>query len=254
MLLYLQARSAERSFNLDESEFLHQSLPDKRVHTLAVNSIFYVLLVQICIYSFLKHNQCFVFVIHTDSRLARNLRRSFKFLIELNRVEVVEDVDHDFSWQRSKLGIILAMNGTKDIFMDADLRWNGPLPETKGITFYLREFSLGGSSLYTRAFPSYGITPDHHMYNLSFFTFGENVLSVSEIDEVFSLQHEIEQLVSESLAPADVLAIRRMSEQLALSIAVRRFSKSVNTIKSVDKRNDGGFVESCYFGATGLTF
>jgi hypothetical protein len=254
LLLYLQARSAERSFDLDESESLQQSLPAKRIHILVVNSIYYVLLAQICINSFLKHNPHFNFVIHTDSRLVNILRRRFKFLINFNRVEVNEDLDQELTWQRSKLGVILAMNGTKDIFMDADLRWNGPLTETKGITFYLQEFSLGSSGLYTSAFPNYGLMPDHHMYNLSFFTFGGNVLSVSEIDEVLSLQQEIEQLVSESLAPSDILAIRRMSEQLALSIAVCRFSTSVSTLKSADQRSDGDFVESCYFGATGLTF
>lgn len=254
MLLYFQARRSERSFYLDESEFLLQSLSAKRVHMLVVNSIHYVFLAQICINSFLRHNPQFNFVIHADSRLAQTLRRRFKFLIKFNRVEVIEDLDQELTWQRSKLGVILAMNGTEDVFMDADLRWNGLLTETMGITFYLREFSLGGSGLYTRAFPKYGLTPDHHMYNLSFFTFGGNALSVSEIDEVFSLQQEIEQLDSESLTPADILAIRRMSEQLALSIAVCRFSKSVNTLKSVDQRNDGDFVESCYFGATGLIF
>lgn len=254
LLLILQARSAKRSLDLDENESLHQSLQIKRIHILVVNSIYYVLLAQICINSFLKHNPHFYFVIHTDSRLAQVLRKRFKFLIAFNRVEVIEDLDQELTWQRSKLGVILAMNGTKDIFMDADLRWNGPLIETQGITFYLREFSLGSSGLYTSAFPNYGLTPDYHMYNLSFFTFGGNVLSASEIDAVLSLQQEIEHLVSESLAPADILAIRRMSEQLALSIAVCRFSKSINTLKLADQRNDRDFVESCYFGATGLTF
>jgi hypothetical protein len=254
LLLYFQARSAKRSYNLDESESSQQSLLGNRIHILVVNSFYYVLLAQICINSFLKYNPHFNFVIHTDSRLVKLLRRRFKSLIKFNRVEVIEDLDQALTWQRSKLGVILAMNGTNDIFMDADLRWNGPLIETKGITFYLREFSLGSSALYTNAFPNYGLAPDHHMYNLSFFTFGGYVLSVSDIDEVLSLQQEIEQLVSESLAPSDILAIRRMSEQLALSIAVCRFSASVSTLKSADQRSDGDFVESCYFGATGLTF
>jgi hypothetical protein len=254
LLLYFQARSAKRSYELDKSESLQQSLPGNRIHLLVVNSFYYALLAQICINSFLKHNPHFNFVIHTDSRLVKILRKRFNSLIQHKRVDVIVDIDQALTWQRSKLNVILGMNGTDDIFMDADLRWNGPLIETKGITFYLREFSLGSSGLYTNAFPSYGLSPDHHMYNLSFFTFGGFVLSASEMDEVSLLQQEIEQLVSEALAPSDILAIRRMSEQLALSIAVCRFSTSVSTIKSADHRSDGDFVESCYFGATGLTF
>ena len=64
----------------------------------------------------------------------------------------------------------------------------------------------------------------------------------------------------ENMAKSDVIAeldresVLRISEQLALSLAVESWNEEIFLLKSYDGHMDGQFVESSYYGATGISF
>lgn len=221
---------------------------------MVTKSISYVFLSEICVNSFFQHHNGSTFVIHTDRLLARFLRFRFSRLIKEERVEIVDCVKEKERWQLSKLRLILAMNGTSDIFMDADLRWNGTLAMNDSIQFYLREFQLVDTPIYKLVLGEVENFQNIFMYNLSFFSFSNWILTDKQFDEILALENKICALNSSEISALEILGIRRMSEQLALSIALCGYDIPLGAIKSSDTRNDGTFVESCYFGATGLAF
>jgi hypothetical protein len=161
------------------------------------------------------------------------------------------------SWQEQKADLILSMNGTSDIFIDADLRWNGPLPEPiSGITLFVNEFDMTERSphlqLVRRLAP--GLT-SAHMYNTSFFTFGSvdvgPDLLASVRDTLRSFPETLEQ---SDLGKFDLDQLMRIREQIVLGLSLQVAGLQIATLKTSDGVRDGAFVESSYFGATGSSF
>lgn len=252
--MFVQASYARRS-RKDVDVELNSNLNSQfKCHIMVVGSLNYVLLSEICVYSFLKFNPKSIFLIHTEKRLKRVLNLRYAKLIRSGNVIIETDIENEIEWQSSKLELILGMNGSRDIFMDADLRWNGPLLQPGNVTFFLREFKLTENPIFASAFPEFPSSSDIYMYNLSFFTFSNFSLSSQETEDIRFNQKRIAHLQPQGLEEKDILAVQRMSEQLAMSICLSKSRHPIETLKDLDTRNDGSFVESCYFGATGLTF
>lgn len=228
--------------------------PDHTVHLLIVGSRNYVLLAETCLWSFLKHHPSTRFHLHVDENLVPYLRRRFEELISKGLIKIIPVEKSVKDWQALKLHILLGMNGSTDYFMDADLRWNNKMPDLRNVTAYLEEFEMIEPYLPS---PICTLLNNEHpgkMMNLSFFTFAGTHISEEVCYEIASLQKQISMLSrNENLSP-EIREKCRMSEQIALSFGLNSNSYRIRPLKNTDSRNDGQFVESCYFGATGLTF
>lgn len=228
--------------------------PDQVVHLLIVGSRHYVLLAETCLWSFLNHHPSTRFHLHVDENLIPYLRRRFEELISKGLIEITLIENSVEDWQALKLQIILGMNGSTDYFMDADLRWNNKMPDLRDVTAYLEEFDMTEPYLPTPICALFNNKHSGKMMNLSFFTFAGIRISEEICHEIATLQKQISILSwNENLSP-QIREKCRMSEQIALSFGLNSNSYRISSLKSTDSRNDGQFVESCYFGATGLTF
>ena len=247
--LYLRGFASSQKIQL---RFAGNDNPQQfRIHLLATNSKSYVLLAQTCIYSFLRFHSNATFLIYVDQELIQFAKSRFKSQIQNGIVEIILSDYEKVSWQSTKLNLILNMCGTNDIFMDADLRWNGAIPEIKGITSYVKEFELDSEVLPIEIRNLLTDSQGVSMVNTSFFTFGGICIGQQLHEEIRFLELEIGRLVD---LKSEIASTARMSEQLALSFILGKYGYASNFLKLIDKRNDGDFVESCYFGATGLTF
>jgi hypothetical protein len=146
------------------------------------------------------------------------------------------------------------MNGSTDFFMDADLRWNDKLRVLSKITAYLEEFEMVEPFLPSQICALLHERHPGKMVNLSFFTFSGISISEKARNEIIALQKQISLLSLHENLSIQEREKCRMSEQIALSVGLNLYSHEINSLKFSDSRNDGQFVESCYFGATGLTF
>jgi hypothetical protein len=178
-----------------------------------------------------------------------------RYLSRKNQIEVTIDQDDSEPWQLSKMKLILKISGSNDFYMDADLKWNGPLPPIRPTTFFVREFILSSKFEYSNLLEMMAMQElaSNTMKNTSFFSWCGRTAPEkisSHLLEIWSFMLEtIERMtVSESMKNS----LRRISEQLSLSMLIPE-SES-NFIKDSDSQFDGAFVESSYFGATGTRF
>jgi hypothetical protein len=225
---------------------------------LVVKNKKYVEISRVCVESFFYHNPGSKVVIHCDDltiyelqrRYARRLSRGD---LHLNHMTSSENI----SWQEMKMQVLLHLNGTRDFFMDADLRWNGALPKFEGIQFFVKEFQLKDHVDYRKILgklenPRYG---NAYMWNTSFFSFGGSFEEIAELDDLLALEKKvIAGIDSENLVELEKPWMRRISEQLAFSIYSENWSEKRTAIKLTDGHKDGSFLESSYFGATGTHF
>jgi hypothetical protein len=228
-----------------------------RNHILLTRDTRYVDLAEICVFSFLYHHPNAKFKIYCDDKTITYA--SNKFSSEIMKSQItVELIQNSFKqdWQEQKLEIILSMNGTHDLMLDADLRWNAPLGRTEGVFFLVKEFELKDKSPFREILTKASIvSPDASMKNISIFSFGGLELTNSEIDQIRITMREYQEIVdSDVVGKLDRIAIKRVMEQYALSLCSETWSMKTTFVKKSDRPLDGGIVESCYFGATGGTF
>jgi len=226
-------------------------------HILIMASLEYVNLAKICIASLLHFNPNSVITIHCDEVTESEINERIGYFVRRRKVKVIKDCSSDIPWQAEKLRIISSLNGTRDFFVDADLRWNGPLLETKVVTFFVNEFKLKDRSPFREfiKLKNFSVFSDASMKNTSFFTF--NGLEVSS-EKLYSLQQTYERILSElrlgTVARLDLPVISRISEQLAFSMVVEQWNVPIVYLKQTDGHLDGSFLESSYYGATGVSF
>ena len=142
--------------------------------------------------------------------------------------------------------------------MDADLRWNGPLPKLSELTMFVKEFTFGERAPYPRlaaGIKSKFITNETSMKNTSFFYWGsyrpdaKDAIFVQEI-----LRNIGEVCINQKFTQSETNSLTRISEQIALSVLVETLNIKISYLKMSDGLKDGAFVESSYFGATGSSF
>ena len=227
-------------------------------HVLVVKNKKYAPIAKICIESFCFYNPGYIAVVHVDSFTADETQKCLKSLIRKKRVRLVFVPNQQVTWQTQKLELICSLSGSSSLFMDADLKWNGPLPEIAGVTFFVNEFQLDDDTTYSEKL--FTLFPEKQflgtMKNTSFFTWGGSRISNHERNRIL----EIEGILVDSFTIDTDLGdtnsgLVRMSEQLALSLAIEEMTQlAVYYLKSSDGFKDGTFLESSYFGATGATF
>ena len=228
-----------------------------RNHILLTRDTRYVDLAEICVLSFLFHHPKAHFTLYCDEKTVNYAGK--KFTAEIKKSQIyIEILNKNFeqNWQEQKLEIILSMNGTHDLMLDADLRWNAPLERTEGALFLVKEFELKDKSPFREILAKASIvSPEASMKNISIFSFGGLELTNSEINKIRITMREYQEIVdSDVVGKLDKIAIKRVMEQYALSLCSETWSTKTTFVKKSDRPLDGGIVESCYFGATGGTF
>ena len=234
------------------------SQEDIKAHVMLTRDNRYVDLAEICIHSFFHHHPKATFTLHCDNSTLNYVNSKFHNEIAEGKIRVqVLKTQNEMDWQEQKLDLILAMNGTSDIFLDADLRWNGALSEENGKALFLvKEFKLKDKSPFREILENFNnLPPDSSMKNVSVFSFGGYQLSNTEFTSVRNTMDRYREIVdSPTVGSLDKVAVGRVIEQFALSVCSELWSVAIAYVKEIDAPMDGGKVESCYFGATGGTF
>lgn len=229
------------------------------VHLLVVGKVIYAQLAKTAVMSFLYYHPNSRIVIHCDQITEGPLKQVFSRYLSKKSIKILSDCNLNTTWQENKLKVIFSMNGTKDFFMDADLRWNGPITNhLSGLIFFVREFAFEDRSPFRQIgqlIESKLGLKNLQMYNTSFFSFGG--LSVSKIDLESAYELASDSSVfykSANIGRDDMIFIGRLSEQIALSVWSHKWSKQILFLKDKDAIFDQSFVESSYYGATGNQF
>lgn len=226
-------------------------------HLLLVKNEIYASIAKVCIESFLFYNPNSKVIVHVDSKTKNASHKALKKLVSRNKVSVVQIDSNSASWQDSKLNLILSLGDPKKFFMDADLKWNGPINQLKGITLFVKEFAFKENGFYepiTRSnwFSEYS---NSTMKNTSFFYWGSYKPSIEDKKQIEVLMDKIKVTTDDQTNSNDFnSSTKRISEQIALSLLVEKLNRSVYFLKEEDGFKDGSFVESSYFGATGVFF
>lgn len=226
-------------------------------HLLVVKKEVYVSIAKICVESFLYYNPNSTVVIHVDSETNAATHKALKKMIVRSKVSIEQIKSESAPWQDSKLNLILSLDGSDKLFMDADLKWNGPIIQLSGTTLFVKEFIFTENEFYepitkTAWFPEFS---NSTMKNTSFFYWGNYKPSTQD-------EKQIEILMERIIATTDDQSnseiynssTKRISEQIALSLFVEKLNSTVYFLKESDGFKDGSFVESSYFGATGASF
>lgn len=228
-----------------------------RNHILLTRDTRYVDLAEICVSSFLFHHPKAHFTLYCDEKTVKYAGKKFTAEIKKSQISI-KILNNNFkqNWQEQKLEIILSMNGTDNLMLDADLRWNAPLERTEGVLFLVKEFELKDKSPFREILAKANIvSPKASMKNTSIFSFGGLELTNFEINQIRIRMREYQEIVdSDVVGKLDRIAINRVMEQYALSLCSETWSTKTIFVKKSDRPLDGGIVESCYFGATGGTF
>ena len=225
------------------------------IHLLIVKKNDYVYLAKTAIESFSFFHPNSNFFLHCDSKTFDTGKKVFKkSKVQIN---ILRDVSDSDSWQDAKVQILLALSGTEDIFMDADLRWNGVMPTSHGLTFFVEEYDMKQKSPdrqfleVLKSIPQSGVS----MKNTSFLCFNKVKISPQQKIDLLEFLRNFELLIKKAdVGYLDIPGLIRLKEQIALSIFSETWGCEINFLKKVDAHKDGRFVESSYFGATGSKF
>jgi hypothetical protein len=224
---------------------------------LVVKNKIYASMGKLCVESFLYFHPRSTVVIHVDRFTYDAVSKKLLKLISSERVELRLIENQDQPWQNLKLNLILSLDSAQKFFMDADLKWNGPMVPLRGITFFVNEFNFASNDFYTPLVKCNWFQGHENssMKNTSFFYWGGYVPTAHDIKEIRELMTRISQLtLDEKNSPEFNLGTSRISEQIALSLIVEKTNYPVNFLKLTDGYKDGSFLESSYFGATGTSF
>jgi hypothetical protein len=226
-------------------------------HLLLVKNEIYAQIAKVCVESFLFYNPNSKVVIHVDNETNAATQRALKKSISKKKVSILQIESETAPWQDSKLNLILSLGNPQKFFMDADLKWNGPIGSLNGITLFVNEFAFEENTFYEPITRSnwYSEFSNSTMKNTSFFYWGNYEPSVDDKKQIESLMNKIKLITNDYANSSDFnFSTKRISEQIALSLLVEKLNRTVYFLKDADGFKDGSFVESSYFGATGASF
>lgn len=225
------------------------------IHLLVVKNLKYVDLSLIAVSSFLRYNPNSYFIIHSDEITTLRTHKRFRVLekIGLARIDEIHQSGSK-EWQELKLRIIQNLNGTLEIFMDADLRWHGKCPELAGVTFFAKEFDLLTKEPFSGVSKRIAFDVDScRMKNTSFVSFSGIDIHPAVFEEIWKIYFTFEDYLIEENS-GEFSDLMRLREQFLLSYFINEKSIEISYLKETDAIKDGQFVESSYFGTTGSTF
>ncbi len=245
------------SFKYLNSSARNQSRNIYLGNVLVVKKPIYAKLARLCVESFLYYNPGCKIIVNVDSATEQAVSKAFRKAKARRNIEIRNLGDCGESWQEIKLKLILAMKDPQEFFMDADLRWNGPIPELNGTTFFVNEFKLKETYPYSNLLEmsNWQSRKEFTMKNTSFLYWGG--FKPERRDELFIQEAmcKIQELYSQDvISKENADSMNRISEQIALSVLVDVRNQDVKFLKETDGYRDGTFVESSYFGATGSIF
>lgn len=226
-------------------------------HLLVVKKSVYASIAKVCIESFLYFHPNSSAVIHVDSATLSEVSKRLRKVISCGRAKIVLVENEELSWQELKLDLILGLGNSQKFFMDADLKWNNPIPLIRNITLFVEEFKFKNNDFYSPLFKNdfFQKFSECSMKNTSFFYWGEHKPKAEYNSLIREIMEEIAQTVRNPNNSTEFnLGISRISEQIALSLLVEKTGEIVDFLKQSDGYKDGSFVESSYFGATGSSF
>lgn len=229
----------------------------KEAHLLVVKKNIYAPIAKICIESFLHFHPRSWVVVHVDSITADDVSKKLKRAIARGKVKILRIDNENLPWQELKLGLILALGDEQKFFMDADLKWNGPMPSISNITLFVNEFKFRHNPFYSPLFDNKYFERyfDFSMKNTSFFYWGNHTPKKNYEFLIHEIMNEVLTATDNSSNSEEFnSSTRRISEQIALSLLVESTGEEVDFLKQSDGFKDGSFVESSYFGATGSSF
>jgi hypothetical protein len=227
------------------------------VNLLVVKDLKYIDLAHDCIRSFLAFHPNSKFEIHVDEVTSVATMNCFSRRNLADKCTFVNVDGSSKKWQEMKLDIILSQSGTDELFIDADLRWYGPLPTIKEVTFLVDEGPLAKFDIFLKIFESNKeFNSEAHMLNVSF-------VALNGVSILPELQQKIretcknyDEIVSQAAGDVnDIEVIARLREQFAISVYAHAISPHYSVLKQRDRRAETHtLVSSCYFGSTGLNF
>ena len=226
-------------------------------HLLVVKNAIYAPIVKVCVESFLYFHPKSCVVIHLDAITITEVSRKLRKVISRGKVKIKLVENDDLSWQELKLNLILGLGNSQEFFMDADLKWNGPIPILQNITLFVDEFKFKNNDFYSPLFKRSFFQKylECSMKNTSFFYWGNHNPKVEYRDLIHEMMEEISKVTMNPDNPTEFnLSTKRISEQIALSLLVESTGEEIEFLKQSDGYKDGSFVESSYFGATGSSF
>lgn len=226
-------------------------------HLLVVKKTVYAPIVKVCVESFLYFHPNSYVVIHLDSITLKEVSKKLQKMISCGRVKIALVENEKLSWQELKLNLILGLGNPQKCFMDADLKWNGPISPIRNITLFVEEFKFKNNDFYSPLFENEFFQKyiECSMKNTSFFYWGDHNPRSEYKTLIYEMMKEISKSTENPNNPTEFnSSIRRISEQIALSLLVETTGEKVEFLKQSDGYKDGSFVESSYFGATGSSF
>ena len=228
-----------------------------QIHILIIRDPKYISVAKVCIYSFLYWNPNSIFTLHVDGVTQNKTEKAFSSYLKSEKLKIETiSAPKAYPWQLVKLQLIMQLDGSSDIYMDADLRWNEKLPRLKGITFFVNEFQLQSKPDFSMLLKELNIDNFEKVFmrNLSFFTFYGFKLTDSQLEDIYITWNKVINAQKSLDIDSESPTIGRISEQLVLSIACENWNNPIFALKDEDGLKDGKFVESTYFGVTGLEF
>ena len=192
-------------------------------HLLVVKKTEYASVAKVCVESFLHYHPRSLVVIHADSLTIEEVSIELRKLISRGKVKTVLVEKEELTWQDLKLNLILELGNTTRFFMDADLRWNGPIPPISNITLFVDEFKFKDDSFYAPLFKCSYFQKyiDYTMKNTSFFYWGDHKPEKHYDAFIREIMYEVLKITGNPDNPEEFNSItRRISEQIALSILV----------------------------------
>jgi hypothetical protein len=224
---------------------------------LVVQKPAYVSVSRICVLSFLKYHPNSKVTIRVDRETIDFAERTYAKEIKTQQVILVDVSSNLTSWQAKKIDLICSMSGEFNFYMDADLRWNGPLELHENMTFFVREFLIGEHLAYSEAFRSINLNHVNQavMKNTSFFYWGTQVDLPHLKEKILNVYREVlDALENSTLNTKAQKDLIRLSEQIAISVALNEDETGLVYLKLKDGQMDGSYLESSYYGATGTSF
>jgi hypothetical protein len=226
-----------------------------------VKDLRYVFFARICVLSFLHYHPKSNVVIHSDEFTHQKLVRTFQREIARGLVRVEPVLGNWHSWQEMKVLVISQLERSRDFFVDADMRFRGAIPELKKPTLFVREFRLCEVfpfSLLREFWSEYSLGQETWMLNSSFVWLGDNpneIVKKLQLKAYRKFQADLKKCLNLSqLGNEATNQIWRLREQIFISLVLSDSEEKIDTLKKSDARLDGKFLESAYFGSTGLGF
>jgi hypothetical protein len=224
---------------------------ERKLHLLCVRRPEYVNHAIRCANSFWQFHPEFPIVVWCDSITFAILNSRSNEFDRKDRISINQIEDHVY-WQETKLEIISNKMSQFDFFSDVDIFWNGNVNFANTPILFLREYSFQDFSFTKQLIRILNLDEKKtwFMLNVSFVYLAGLTDSIEFKERVWNIFKTLKNFSeNDQLGARDIKSINRMSEQLAISIAVQEFG-AYEVLKESDSIMDGGILESFYFGAT----